>query len=452
MTATPSPSPRPAGRPPLRRALGTPLAGVALGTARHLGVSAPAARVGFILLAALGGAGILLYLWLWIFVPAEHEPAPTAGARGLSGPAAQPASESAPQSTRDDASPAARVRGALDSLTSSPEVLAGGVLLAAAALLAGQMLGLGVDWRIVLPPAVLLLGVLLAWHQLDRTGPHASSGDGRAALLWQIGGGAAMVLIAVLVIASGLVPAGELIMGITVAAMLLAGLGLVVAPWLIRLHRTSQAERARAAAEAERADIAAHLHDSVLQTLAMIQKQKTDPAAVERLSRGQERQLRAWLYRQNAESTGTLKDQLLAAAAELEDAHSVPVEVVSVGESQSPDHSALVGAAREAILNAIKHAGPASVYIESSAEEDAVFVRDRGAGFDVEALAEDPEKSDRLGVRESIIGRMRRSGGEARIRSGARGTEVQLHMPVEPRAPAEPPRAAPAPVQKGPVG
>ncbi|WP_258933899.1 hypothetical protein [Nesterenkonia pannonica] len=145
-----------------------------------------------------------------------------------------------------------------------------------------------------------------------------------------------LVLAAVLVIASGLVPAAELLVGVIVAAMLLAGMGLVVAPWVIRLYRTSQAERARAAAEAERADIAAHLHDSVLQTLAMIQKQKADPSAVEGLARGQERQLRSWLYRQNARATGTLRDQILAVAAELEEAHAVPVEVVSVGESSAP--------------------------------------------------------------------------------------------------------------------
>ncbi|MCH7659986.1 MAG: hypothetical protein IH933_05220, partial [Euryarchaeota archaeon] len=109
----------------------------------------------------------------------------------------------------------------------------------------------------------------------------------------------------------------------------IAGLALVLAPWVIKLYRTSQTERARAAAEAERADIAAHLHDSVLQTLAMIQKQKNDPAAVERLARSQERQLRSWLYRQNAAASGTLKDQIMAVAAELEEMHSVPVEVVA---------------------------------------------------------------------------------------------------------------------------
>lgn len=430
-------SPRPAlVRPPLRRAVGTPVAGVCLGLSRHLGLSVPVVRVVMILLTLAGGVGLLLYCWLWIFVPSDQEPVPEAAARGLSGPAVQGAEAASSSHTAANSDDAAwesqdrqvRAKQLLDSLTSSPEVLLGGLLLGAGVLLMLQMVGVEIDFRMIVPPAVLLIGVLLAWSQLDRsTSGQAARGEStRAGALWQVVAGAFLVLIAVVVIAAGMVSGGNLILGLVLAAMLLAGLALVVAPWLIRLYRTSNLERARAAAEAERADIAAHLHDSVLQTLAMIQKQKADPAAVERLARSQERQLRAWLYRQNAADPGTLKDQLLAVAAELEEVHSVPVEVVAVGDSQRSDHSALVAAAREAILNAIKHAGPASVYIESNAREDAVFVRDRGSGFDAESIGE-----DRLGVRESIIGRMKRAGGHARIRSSARGTEVELCIPVD---------------------
>lgn len=414
----------PPERLPLRRALNTPVAGVSLGLSRHLNIKVPLVRLTFIVLSMAGGIGLLLYLWLWIFVPSEDEPTAQAAERGLSGPALDE------QLTADDDADTApaRVQRAVDALTSSPEVLVGGVLLAASGLMLAQVLGVPLDWRMILPPVVILAGVTLAWSQLDRSGPGSSASSaqvGRNAAIWQVVAGGLLVFVAMLVIAGGLIGAGELLVGIMVAAMLVAGLALVVAPWLIKLYRTSQVERARAAAEAERADIAAHLHDSVLQTLAMLQKQKADPAAVERLARSQERQLRSWLYQQEAAASGSLKDQLLAVAAELEEMHSIPVEVVTVGQSRRSHHDPLVAAAREAILNALKHAGPASVYVESVETEDAVFIRDRGNGFEVDGIGE-----DRLGVRESIIGRMKRAGGSARIRSTEAGTEVQLFMPV----------------------
>lgn len=411
-------------RPALRRAPGTPVAGVCLGLSRHLGFTVPVVRLIFILLTLAGGIGLLLYSWLWIFVPSDQEPTAEAAERGLSGPTVEE------QAAGADAEQAAhpRAQRAIDALTSSPEVLAGGVLLAAGGLMFAQMLGVPLDWRLILPPVVIIVGVILAWSQLDRSDPGAATG--RNAAIWQVVAGALLVFVAMLVIAGGLTGAGDLLVGLVVAAMLLAGFALVVAPWLIKLYRTSQVERARAAAEAERADIAAHLHDSVLQTLAMVQKQKADPAAVERLARSQERQLRTWLYRQKAEALGTLRDQVLAVAAELEEMHSVPVDVVAVGDSRRSHHEPLVAAAREAILNALKHAGPASVYIESTDDEDAVFIRDRGEGFDVDGIGE-----DRLGVRESIIGRMNRAGGSARIRSAEQGTEVQLFLPVHTDAP-----------------
>ncbi|RJN31687.1 ATP-binding protein [Nesterenkonia natronophila] len=413
-------------RPPLRRASGTPVAGVSLGLSRHLGLSVPLVRVAFIVLTLVGGIGLLLYLWLWVFTPTEKEPTREAAGRGLSGPALvahEPHPQDSPESGASN-----RVQRSLDMLTSSPEILLGGVLMGLGSLMLAQLLGVGIDWRIIVVPAVIIGGVILTWSQLDRT--FAAQGDSSrgpgGAALWQVTFGTGLVLVAMLIIAGGLVGTGELIAGTIVGAILLAGLALVLAPWLIKLYRTSQVERERAAAEAERADIAAHLHDSVLQTLAMIQKQKSEPAEVERLARSQERQLRSWLYRQNAKATGTLKDQLLSVAAELEELHSVPVEVVTVGESRRRQHGPLVAATREAILNAIRYAGPASVYIESTETEDTVFVRDRGPGFEVEAIAE-----DRMGVRESIIGRMNRSGGTARIRSRSTGTEIQLSMPVK---------------------
>ena len=459
----------PASRPPLRRGLDTPVAGVCLGLARHLGVSVPVIRTVMIALTIAGGIGLILYCWLWAFVPVETEPEPEAARRGLSGPAVESSDAGSPfaagarglgdrlrgEGWNLDADPGAtegvRIRRILDMLTRSPEVLAGGLLLGIAAVMVLQLVGIRVDWWLIGPPAILVVGLLLAWSQVD-AGEGARTTRSRQAALWQFAGGAFLVLVALLVMAGGFIPAGELILSLVLAGMLLAGVALVIAPWLIKMYRTMSVERARAAAEAERADIAAHLHDSVLQTLAMIQKQRHDPAAVGQLARGQERQLRDWLYRQQeargqethgrgaqqpgetgvGEQPQSLREQLMAAAAELEELYTVPVEVVTVGESHREDHEALVAAAREAIVNALKHAGPASVYAESDAREDAVFIRDRGQGFDVDAIEE-----DRLGVRESIIGRMWRAGGRARIRSSESGTEVQLFLPAEARVQEE---------------
>ncbi|GGE69405.1 ATP-binding protein [Nesterenkonia cremea] len=458
----------PASRPPLRRGLDTPVAGVCLGLARHLGVSVPVMRTVMIALTVAGGIGLILYCWLWAFVPVETEPEPEAARRGLSGPAVE--SPDAGTHTSDagfDAASAAsgtgpgeedvsaRLRRGLDVITRSPEVLAGGLLLGIAGIMMLQLVGIRVDWWLIGPPAILVVGLLLAWSQVD-AGEGAGTTRSRQSVLWQFAAGTFLVLVALLVMAGGFVPAGELILSLVLAGMLLAGVALVIAPWLIKMYRTMSVERARAVAEAERADIAAHLHDSVLQTLAMIQKQRHDPAAVGQLARSQERQLRDWLYRQQeargqgpsrqgagaqgsqpgADGVGqqpqSLREKLMAAAAELEELYTVPVEVVTVGESHREDHEALVAAAREAIVNALKHAGPASVYAESDAREDAVFIRDRGQGFDVDAIEE-----DRLGVRESIIGRMRRAGGRARIRSSESGTEVQLFLPAEARVQEE---------------
>ncbi|MDO5492688.1 MAG: PspC domain-containing protein, partial [Nesterenkonia sp.] len=425
-------------RPELRRAADTPLAGVCFGLARHLEVSVPTVRAAMIGLAVAGGIGVVLYCWLWIFVSADDEETGEAAVRGLSGPAADGASSGAAPAGGTDRSVVdagrddfgVRLRRLADALTGSPEVLLGGLLLGGALLMLTALLGADLNWWVIAPPAVLTLGVLVAWPQVDRSDSARGAGD-RPGPLRQVAVGSGLVVLALVLLVAGLVPLAELVMGLVIATMLVAGLGLVAAPWLIRLYRTATTQRARAAAEAERADIAAHLHDSVLQTLAMIQKQRHDPEAVGTLARLQERQLRGWLYRRDGAKPGTLKDQLLAVAAELEEQHGVAVDVVAVGSSGRHDHRVLVAAAREAMLNAVRHAGPASVYIESDETGDAVYVRDRGPGFDPRAV-----DADRLGIRESIVGRMRRAGGEAVIRFPGSGTEVRLQMPVE--AEAEP--------------
>jgi signal transduction histidine kinase len=222
---------------------------------------------------------------------------------------------------------------------------------------------------------------------------------------------------------------GQLGRTLLAALAVLAGSVLVLAPWGVRMWRDLDDERAARVRESERADIAAHLHDSVLQTLALIQRRSTDSAEVMRLARAQERDLRGWLYGASAVDPSTLAARVAAIAAEAEDVHGAVVEVVTVGDRPVDDRTrSLLAALREAVFNAARHAGaPVQVYVESGPSGIEAFVRDRGVGFDLAAVPE-----DRLGVRESVIGRMERHGGKARVNSvPGDGTEVRLLMPDE---------------------
>jgi signal transduction histidine kinase len=207
------------------------------------------------------------------------------------------------------------------------------------------------------------------------------------------------------------------------------GLGLMVGPWLFRLTGDLSEERAARVRSQERADMAAHLHDSVLQTLALIQKHAEDGRTVATLARAQERDLRSWLYDDQAHPETSVAGALKAAAAEVEDAHGVPVEVVTVGDVQVTETlRPLVLAAREAMVNAAKHSGAdqVDVFAECTDSTVEVFVRDRGKGFD-----ETEVPGDRLGVRNSIRARMARHGGHAPKRtSPGEGTEVRLSLSV----------------------
>lgn len=216
--------------------------------------------------------------------------------------------------------------------------------------------------------------------------------------------------------------------GLSFAFTLLAGITLVAAPWIIGLVRERDAERRERIRNAERAELAAHIHDSVLHTLTLIQRRAEDPREVQRLARVQERALRSWLYQRPADAETTVSPALERVAAEVEEEHGVPIEVVCVGDCPMDDGlTAQLRAAREAMVNASKYAGSddISVFGEVEEKEVLVFVRDRGAGFDLDAIPE-----DRMGVRGSILGRMERHGGSARIRTEpGEGTEVQLRMP-----------------------
>jgi signal transduction histidine kinase len=213
------------------------------------------------------------------------------------------------------------------------------------------------------------------------------------------------------------------------AAAVCAGLALVAGPWWWRLSHDLAEERQDRIRSHERDEVAAHIHDSVLQTLALIQRHCDDPKSVGALARQQERELRTWLYGSPAP---TNPDDSVAAALqrvsdEVEDMHGINVESVQVGDCPIDDRlAALVAASREALSNAARHSGAkvVSAYLEVEPHQVTVFVRDRGCGFDPERIP-----SDRRGIAESILGRLSRNGGKAAIRSQqGEGTEVELVM------------------------
>jgi signal transduction histidine kinase len=217
--------------------------------------------------------------------------------------------------------------------------------------------------------------------------------------------------------------------GILATAAIAVGLVNIFGPWWWRLTHDLSAERQERIRSQERAEVAAHIHDSVLQTLALIQRNAGDARLVSTLARSQERELRDWLYGSPAvNSNESLAAAIQRVGDEIEDLHRVTVETVAVGDCAVDERLvALVSASREALANAARHSGAAcvSAYIEVEAEQVTVFVRDRGQGFDLDAVP-----SDRRGIADSILWRMERHGGKAVIRSEpGNGTEVELVMP-----------------------
>lgn len=214
---------------------------------------------------------------------------------------------------------------------------------------------------------------------------------------------------------------------IVVPVVAVTGVSLVAAPWWTRLIRQVSVEREQRVREFERAEIAAHLHDSVMQTLTLIRAKSHDPDTVARLARAQERDLRAYLYQDRRSEADSVATALVTAMSEVEDAHGVAIDVVSVGDAPTTDAlRAAVRAAREAATNAARHGKqPISVYAELTEEAFEIFVRDSGPGFDPRAVGK-----DRAGIRNSIIGRAERHGGTAVISSAPLSrTEVAITMP-----------------------
>ncbi|MFE7774207.1 PspC domain-containing protein [Streptomyces sp. NPDC057445] len=406
----------PPARKLYRSADGRWLGGVARGLAGHLGLPVIWVRLVFLGLFMADGLGALLYAVFWIVVPL-----------GVGGRSVAPKSvfETTPDGRR-------RLR--------KPDK---GQLFALLALLIGAVVFVGnVDMggpanRYIWPVLLIGTGLVLVWRQADNARRAQWTGDGRRRRLLQLARGLAGVALVgmgltVFVVVRG--SAAQLGNVLTAAIAVIGGVGLLVGPWLVRMTQDLSAERLMRIRAQERAEVAAHVHDSVLHTLTLIQRNADDAGEVRRLARAQERELRNWLYRpegtgkEEAEEPTTLADAVKKAAAEVEDKHGVPLEVVVVGDCPLDEKlTAQMQAAREAMVNAAKYGGeggPVQVYAEVEGRTVFVSVRDRGPGFDPDAVPE-----DRMGVRESIIGRMQRNGGTARLRSvPGGGTEVELEM------------------------
>lgn len=406
-------------RPPLRRPeRGRVIGGVAAGLAVHLGVSVRMVRTLFVVLTPLALFGPLLYVFWWVTVPIGD---------GV---------------TEADTRPAWQTRLApvlsparVDQIRRLPwgQIAVGaGLVIAAAALLLNRAGGsVGSSWLV--PVLLLIAGVALAWSQLDAVQKERKSDPRNRVSVLRLVGGLVIAGVGVLMLVGKETEPATLVQSTVAAVAVLAGVALVLAPWWLRLMRELGDTRAARARESERADIAAHLHDSVLQTLALIRSRADDATEVARLARAQERELRAWLYDDRTEPGTSVVAVLREIVAEIEDTRTgsegeaVTIDVVVVGDCP-PDQNtdALLQATREALLNAVRHGRPpVSCYLEVGPEEVEAFVRDRGTGFDLDAVP-----SDRFGVRESILGRVRRRGGRAAVvcKDGG-GTEVRLQVP-----------------------
>ena len=220
--------------------------------------------------------------------------------------------------------------------------------------------------------------------------------------------------------------------GAVFAAIVLTGMGVFVAfgPWVRKLLSDLASERNERARQEERAEVAAHLHDSVLQTLALIQR-SDDPSRMAILARHQESELRDWLFgTAPLDGVDLMSTALKSAAARVEEDHQIPIEVVTVGDHPiDATTKALVGAASEAMVNAAKHSGAdrVSLFFESDDEQMAVYVTDQGKGFDPTTVGD-----DRKGLTQSVRARVENAGGKVKIDSEpGEGTEVVLTMPVE---------------------
>ena len=361
------------------------IAGVCAGIGHRLGIDATIVRVAFIALT-LVWVGALIYLLAWLLLP--------------------PAAAQAP------------LRAAVPPSTVARRAVGLAVTVVGTVLLA-RHLRLALPDVYVLPALCVAFGVgVVVW----RVQPVASVGRAFAV---RIAGGTILVAFGIGVLVAANVSLGIVLDGLLSTVLLVGGLALILGPWVAVLVRDRRAERQQRIRADERAEVAAHLHDSVLQTLALVQR-SDDPVHMSALARRQERELRGWLYgEQHGPPRATLKGAVEHLAGVVEDRHGAKIDVVVVCDAGlDTAMESLVAATGEAMTNAARWSGRSDigVYVEASEDRVEVFVRDRGVGFDPDAVGE-----DRHGIRDSIRGRLQRVGGDCEIISSpGQGTEVRL--------------------------
>lgn len=388
-----------ATRPPLvRPSQNRMVAGVCAGVSQHLGIPLGALRL-LTAIAIVTGPGLPVYGFLWLTMPGSDAPpvVPTGG-----------------------------------KFTFSPRqtIVAGVIVLVFGGIFVGRTVQSHLSLGVTVPVLAIIGGAVLAWSRLEspqrRQWLKGDIGD-RQSLL-RFGAGAVLVIGGlVLLISQGRGLSG--LRDVTLAAVVVVvGVGLIATPFAVRLWGSLRAAQAERIMATQKADIAAHLHDSVLQTLALIQRRSGDAQAVQLLARAQERELREWLYDEDRRGDARLATLVKETVAEVEELHGIPIDVVVSGDGPLDEgREALLGALREATANAVRHASPPiSVYVEVTPQRVEAFVRDHGDGFDLDDVPD-----DRLGVRESIMGRMRRHGGAATIRRRDDGTEVRLELAAD---------------------
>jgi signal transduction histidine kinase/phage shock protein PspC (stress-responsive transcriptional regulator) len=386
------------------------VAGVAAGVSRHLGVDPLVVRIAFVALGLAAGFGVVVYLLLWLLAPLE----------------AVDASTDLPRVARRSIPRPAR-----------RQVLGIGLILVGLAILL-VVTGLWFGWELGWPASLAAIGFAVLWARgtddsrsrwdpASFRSPLEAVMSGRSALPRVVFGSALILggMGVFLAATTSLSAAANVALAVIVT---IGGLALLAGPWVWRLANQLMEERNSRIRSEARAEMAAHLHDSVLQTLALIQR-SSESREMASLARTQERELRAWLFGRAPSIRGvTLRDAIDEIAGRVELSHRIKVEVVMVGDDELDDAlRALVGACSEAILNGANHAGvdEISVYVEVEDGQVSAFVRDEGVGFEPDAVGE-----DRRGIADSIVRRMERHGGSAVIRSEpGRGTEVVLRLP-----------------------
>ena len=380
------------------------MGGVCAGIATHLGVNVWLVRAIFVGLLFLNGVGALAYALAIALIPAGN-----------------PASSQLAAPTR--LATQLNQLQSKDGRDQATTIFSGVVLLALAAILVAWSRG-WLESNAYLPLLIIGCGAALAWSQAEEVMHTPRS----MAAIARLAAGLALAVLGVLIWLSDHTDMSGMLIGAFAALVMLSVVALVLAPlWLGVIRQLSQTQAAQARAS-ERADIAAHLHDSVLQTLTLLRAQADDPQRVAALALSQERELRAWLYGDNHPTNENLRSEVESVSREIEQLYGVPVDSVIVGDTPATAKTrVLTSALREALANAVRHGKPPiSLYVEVSGQEVEAYVRDHGAGFDLEAI-----NSDRHGVRDSIIGRMQRHGGSATIRAREPGTEVCLRLALQ---------------------